>query len=161
MTYCLLSFGFFFRLQTAAVSAGAFHSMAISANGGLYAWGQNSYGQLGNNGSSMLTAPTPIGTKNNWAVVAAGTTHTMGVQSDGTLWGWGSNAEGQLGDGNGDELSPTRIGTDNTWTTVAVGTAHSFGLKTDNTLWGWGRNAAGQLGNGSNVASPIPVSIPY
>ena len=94
-------------------------------------------------------------------MVAAGTTHTMGVQSDGTLWGWGSNAEGQLGDGNGDELSPTRIGTDNTWTTVAVGTAHSVGLKTDNTLWGWGRNAAGQLGNGSNVASPIPVSIPY
>ena len=148
-------------LTFSSVSAGAYHSMAISANGGLYGWGQNSYGQLGNNGSSMLTAPTPIGTKNNWAVVAAGTTHTMGVQSDGTLWGWGSNAEGQLGDGNGDELSPTRIGTDNTWTTVAVGTAHSFGLKTDNTLWGWGRNAEGQLGNGSNLASPIPVSIPY
>ena len=148
------------NLTFTSVSAGAAHSMAIGANGSLFAWGQGSFGQLGNNGVANLTSPTQIGTDTNWSVVAAGAIHTMAVRTDGTLWGWGSNIEGQLGDGNGDEVSPVQIGTGANWVTVSVGTGHSFGLKADNTLWGWGRNQEGQLGNGKNVLSPVPVNIP-
>jgi alpha-tubulin suppressor-like RCC1 family protein len=145
----------------ASVSAGAFHSLAISANGSLWAWGANDSSQLGDNGTTSVSGPKVILSDiKNWTVVAAGGTHTMGVRSDGTLWGWGSNAEGQLGNGDTDSSFPVQIGTGTNWVTVTSGAAHSFGLKTDNTLWGWGRNQEGQLGNGTKVLSAIPVNVP-
>jgi alpha-tubulin suppressor-like RCC1 family protein len=144
-----------------SVSAGASHSMAISANGTLWGWGANGSSQLGDNGTTLANAPKVILSDiKNWTVVAAGASHTMGVRSDGTLWGWGSNAEGQLGNGDTDSTFPVQIGTGTNWVTVSAGAAHSFALKTDNTLWGWGRNQEGQLGNGKNVLSPIPVNVP-
>jgi len=148
-------------LKVTSVSVGAFHSTAITTSGTLYAWGQNTYGQLGNNGSVDLTSPVQIGTDNNWSQIAAGAQHTIGVRNDGTLWSWGANTEGQLGTGGTDVTTPQQVGIANNWKFVAAGRAHSFALKADETLWGWGRNQEGQLGNGQTAAyAPIPVNVP-
>jgi alpha-tubulin suppressor-like RCC1 family protein len=148
-------------LNYTSVSAGAAHSMAIGANGTLWAWGANGSGQLGNNaGVGTVNAPLQISTDTDWTVIAAGGLHTLAVRKDGTLWAWGSNADGQLGSGGTDQASPQQVGTERTWVTVSAGDGHSAGLKADNTLWTWGRNADGQLGNGKTVTSQIPVNIP-
>ena len=69
----------------------------MKADGTLWAWGYNGYGQLGDGTTSQQNSPVQVGT--GFASVAAGDCHTLAVKTDGTLWAWGVNAYGQLGDG--------------------------------------------------------------
>jgi len=137
-------------------------SLAIKANGTLWGWGYNNYGQLGNGttGSGVFSNPTQIGTATDWQKVSAGSDHTLAIKTDGTLWAWGANYRGQLGDGTTIQKTvPTRIGTESNWQKIAAGQAHSLAIKTDSTGWAWGFNGSGQLGVGSQVDSDIPKLI--
>ena len=73
-----------------AVSAGYDHTMAIKSDGSLWAWGGNSYGQLGDGTTNQSLIPKQIGT--GYAVVAAGTYFTVAVKTDGSLWAWGGDS---------------------------------------------------------------------
>ncbi|MBK7148652.1 MAG: hypothetical protein IPH78_07440 [Bacteroidetes bacterium] len=85
-------------LQTNKLANGAYHTAAIRADGTLWAWGYNSYGQLGTNNTTTFNYPVQVGSATNWQYVSAGYYHTMAIKSDGTLWAWGYNGYGQLGD---------------------------------------------------------------
>ena len=91
------------------IAAGKWHTIAINTDGTLWAWGDNRYGQLGNDTTSDRSFPVQIGTGKNWASVAAGSAHTVGIKTDGTLWAWGNNMFGQLGNGTLYKLSPIEI----------------------------------------------------
>ena len=94
-----------------SVSAGISYTVAIRADGTLWAWGSNSSGQLGDSyGTTTIKTPVRIGAENNWVSVSAGWLHTVAIATDGTLWAWGYNSTGQLGDGTTtDRLSPVQI----------------------------------------------------
>src|SRR5438128_1670373 len=79
------------------LAGGANHSLLLRDDGTLWAWGYNTYGQLGDGSNANRSAPVQVlsGVK----AVAAGDFHTMAIRTDGTLWAWGRNDEGQLGDG--------------------------------------------------------------
>ena len=113
------------------VSAGIVYSMAIKTDGTLWAWGYNSFGQLGDNTTSNRSSPVQVisgGT--NWKQVSGGFGHTMATKTDGTLWAWGWNGYGQLGDGtNIDKSSPIRIDTSNNWRNVSSGYISTYALK--------------------------------
>jgi Secretion system C-terminal sorting domain/Regulator of chromosome condensation (RCC1) repeat len=148
------------------ISAGDEYSLAIKNNGTLWAWGENVYGQLGDNTfgtGNYLSTPTQIGTDTNWSYVSAGTTHTLAIKTDGTLWGFGQNNFGKLGDGSIiDKVVPTQIGTASDWQTVEAAIKHSIALKTNGSLWTWGDNTDGQLGNGLSgaaAAQSAPINI--
>lgn len=81
----------------ALVSAGGAASFGIKTDGTLWAWGNNSYGQLGDGSNTDKYVPTQIGTATDWVDVAAGSYHTFARKSDGTLWATGWNDQGQLG----------------------------------------------------------------
>ena len=83
--------------------------MAIKTDGTLFAWGLNTYGQLGDGTYEDKTQPTMIGTDNDWAFVSAGHGHTLALKTDGTIYAWGSNQEGELGDGSAWQTSPVFI----------------------------------------------------
>ncbi|MES2258774.1 MAG: hypothetical protein V4724_09650 [Pseudomonadota bacterium] len=93
----------------------ASHTLAIKTDGTLWAWGDNSFGQLGQGSSTATTffKPAQVGNARTWVSVAAGSAHSFGVQSDGTLWGWGANNVGQQGNGsvnlNALVYAPTRV----------------------------------------------------
>jgi len=84
-----------------AIAGGGSHTVALKADGTLWAWGRNSEGQLGN-GTSGLGAFSNVPVQEstgatNWVAVAGGFAHTVALKADGTLWAWGANASGQLG----------------------------------------------------------------
>lgn len=142
-------------------SAGSEHSLAIRADGTLWAWGGNLFGQVGDGSLKNISKPIMVGTAKNWVALASGEFHNLALRSDGTLWSWGYNLNGQLGDGTPglNKSVPAKVGNLTTWTAVAAGKAHSVALKKDGTLWTWGRNFSGQLGDGTLSDRSLPVQI--
>lgn len=140
------------------VIAGEQHFIAISQDGSLWGWGENSARQLGDGTITDRVQPVLI-SSGNWASVSAGVTHTMAIKADGTLWAWGSNTYGKLGNGtSSNAATPQQIGTAANWKEVAAGERGSIAIKTDGTLWAWGSNNNGYLGN--NTASSYETDIP-
>ncbi|MDO7849815.1 IPT/TIG domain-containing protein [Hymenobacter sp. M29] len=143
-----------------SVTAGYFHTLAVRADGTLWAWGNNNNGQLGINSTTNSPNPVQVGTGANWISVDGGQSHTVALQTDGTLWAWGSNSSGQLGNSSSTSSSmPVQVGTATSWTSATAGRSHSAGEQTCNALLTWGNNSYGQLGNGSNSNSTVPVLI--
>ena len=102
-----------------SISAGTFYTLAIKQDGTLWAWGINSYGQLGDGTFMSRNIPTQIGTDANWQSISAGESHSLAVKQNGTLWAWGYNGAGALGDGTFIAKNiPTQIGSAVNWNSV-------------------------------------------
>jgi alpha-tubulin suppressor-like RCC1 family protein len=135
------------------------HTLALRADGKLFAWGDNSAGQLGNGTTTSSTVPVQIGTS-TWLEIAAGHRYSLGIKSDGTLWAWGNNSYGQLGDGSTTSRpTPVQIGTANDWEIVRAGAVRSYAARANDTLWGWGYGADGNLGDNTFTNRPAPVRL--
>ena len=114
------------------VSASGSHTAAIKTDGTLWTWGQNNFGQLGDNTTTSKYSPVQtIAGGTNWKQVSCGTMHTAAIKTDGTLWIWGSNSYGQLGDNTTTyKSSPVQTisaGTD--WKQVSCGYNHTAAIK--------------------------------
>jgi len=136
---------------------------ATRDDGTLWAWGKNTYGQLGHNDVNRRSSPTQIpGT--TWKRVGSSSYATLATKTDGTLWAWGRNHYGTLGQNDRtDKSSPVQVGSDTTWDwPVSGGGYHVGAVKTDGTLWTWGSNSEGQLGHNNagpaNRSSPVQCS---
>ena len=144
---------------TPQIAAGLYHTIALKADGTLWAWGNNRSGQLGIGTTTTQAAPIKIPGNTTWVAVAAGANHTIALDEDGNLWAWGNNGSGQLGDGSTtNSLIPVKIGTD-TWTSIAAGASHSIALDTNERLWVWGWNGYGQLGTNTVALQSFPLQI--
>jgi len=138
---------------------------AIKTDGTLWCWGNNSYGQLGDNTITNRSSPVQtVAFGTNWKQVSCGGTgsysNTAAVKSDGTLWCWGDNVNGQLGDntaGNKRSSPVQTIAFGTNWMQVACGNLCTAGIKTDGTLWIWGNGGNGQLGDNTILAKSSPV----
>lgn len=145
-----------------AIAAGDSHSLALKADGSLYAFGQNSSGQLGVGDVDSSPNPTPEQVMTDVAAIAAGELFSLVLKTDGSLWSFGSNSYGQLGHDEGSgtdtEQPPTEVMTD--VAAIAAGASHGLAVMTDGTVWTFGRNNAGQLGRTENsVANPTPTQV--
>ena len=150
------------------------YSLALSADGTVYAWGRNEYGQLGN-GVTATNSPIPVAVKiagtpiegKTIVQISAKVWYALALASDGTVYAWGRNEYGQLGNGVTATNSPIPVVVKTTGTSmdgktimqVAAGATHSLALATDGTIYAWGKNEYGQLGNDSTINSPIPVAV--
>src|SRR5262249_37934154 len=87
-----------------ALAAGAFNVLALRTHGTIYAWGDNTSGQLGVSriDSSPDGSPTPVKLLAGIKIkaLAAGKYHSLAVGSDGTVYAWGDNTAGELGGGS-------------------------------------------------------------
>ena len=141
------------------VSAGPIHTLAIKTDGTLWAWGNNSFGQLGTGDNTERRYPVKLGNATDWTDISAGYTHSVARKSNGTLWAWGANGQGQLGDGtNSPSTTPVQL-PGNDWSRFSAGGEYTLAVRTDGTLWSWGVNNFGQLGDGSTSNSNTPIQI--
>ena len=134
-------------------------------------WGYNSYGQLGNQGTSSVyyipttaTSASPV-TYPNITQIALGQNHACWLTSAGMVQCWGYNLYGQLGYGTTtNRLYPQGYVTlRNLTKKVYVGYDHTCALLVDGTLQCWGYNSFGELGlahtNNVGVASTDLTNI--
>ena len=149
------------------------YSLALSADGTVYAWGRNEYGQLGN-GVTATNSPIPVAVKTTGTPmdgkkiiqIHAGYEHSLALASDGTVYAWGRNNYGQLGKNDAtDAHIPAAVRTLGTpmagkiIVQLAAGNSQSIALASDGTVYTWGWNQYGQLGNGTTMNSRIPVAV--
>lgn len=139
-------------------SAGASHSLAVRSDGTLWAWGGNTFGQLGIGNQTYKSSPTQVGSLTTWQDVACGGDFSAALKTDGTLWAMGYNGEYEVGDGTTTHRSsPVQIGTG--FSAVAAGNSHGFAIKSDGTLWTWGYGGDGQTGTGNTTNRISPIQI--
>ncbi len=156
-----------------AVAGGGSFTLAIGSDGNLYAWGDNTYGQLGignttnpNNSPVEVTLPSGV---TSWTAVAAGHFHSLAIGNDGNLYAWGDNSYGECGTGNtiiNPWTTPQKVILPSgvtSWTAAAAGERHSLAIGSDGNLYAWGWNSDGQLGIGNTTNpnnSPVEVTLP-
>ena len=168
-------------LHAVQVSVGWGLVMALDADGNVYTWGFNNYGQLGNGtatGDNSTTyaadparVPDPKDTSKAFKAVqiSAGGFHALAIGQDGAAWTWGYNKFRQLGDGSttnrprpklvgnpSDSSQPFQVAQ------ISAGAIHSLAVDQNGTAWAWGWNVYGQLGDGttSNRSTPTRVLPP-
>jgi alpha-tubulin suppressor-like RCC1 family protein len=148
---------------------------AAGPGGGLYAFGWNHYGQLGNatNNGTDTANPTPTlvglpGQNGPVTQIAAGEYHSLAVTSSGQLYAFGSNASGELGSAASATANPTPAlvtlpGQSGAVTQIAAGENYSLVATSSGQLYAFGDNVVGQLGsttnNTYNMANPTPALV--
>ena len=157
-------------------------SLAVGSDGNAYAWGNDTYGQLGNETTNYNAQTTPVRVKTpdrntypdlpkdfTYLQVSAGYSHSLALGSDGYAYAWGNNDDGRLGDGTTTRrtkpvkvVKPADTPTDLTYVQVSAGHWHSLAVGSDGNTYAWGWNDQGELGNntgGYNVYSSVPVRV--
>lgn len=134
-------------VQVAAASA---TSYALTADGNVWAWGRNQYGNLGNGSASSSTAanatPALVPGLSDVVMIANGRDHVLALKRDGTVFAWGLNGSNQVNAGTTDVLSPVMVmGIIDARGVYANGN-QGFYEDTQGRLWGWGQNGSGNLG---------------
>ncbi|NGN65983.1 S8 family serine peptidase [Streptomyces sp. A7024] len=154
-----------------AIAAGDHHSLMVDTStdpekgGVVWAWGRNTWGQLGRGHTADRDVPVQVRGLPRIKAVGAGAGHSVALAADGTVWAWGRNSQGQIGDGSvTDRARPVQIKEAGGQTLtgiagIAVGPFHTLAVKSDGTLYAWGYNAHGQLGTNDVGNRPSPYAF--
>jgi alpha-tubulin suppressor-like RCC1 family protein len=147
-----------------AVAAGSTHSLALTDDGTVWAFGHNRSGQLGDGTKNDHLRPERLRGLHDVRAIATGAGFSMALEADGSVWAWGNNQSGQLGDGHApiDHANPAMVYGLHAGSGVigiAAGDSFALVLKQDGTVLAWGNGTSGQLGDGrhSKASAPTPV----
>ena len=167
-------------LAVQSIGCGRLFSVALDASGGVHTWGNNTYGQIGNDvrGGANLSIPVAVSSYGSLVgktitSVSCGMNHTLVIDSTGGLHAWGHNSSAQIGNNpanpmNSGTVSKVPVSVSSfgslvgkTVVACAAGDFHSLAVDSDGNLHAWGGNYDGQLGTGTNEASyPPSVRVP-
>lgn len=146
-----------------AVDLNGHTAVAVDNNGYLWSWGDNSYGQLGNN-SIALGASSPVsvlgGRSYSQILIHSGVAH--GIEgSTGRIYSWGYNGNGRVGNNSiTDQSSPISLLGGRSFRQIVATSLMTAALEgSTGNVYAWGDNAAGQLGIGTTVNASSPVSV--
>ena len=145
------------------VASGSEHSLALTSTGGVLAWGDNDFGQLGDGTTLERDTPVritmPSSVKKVTKLIGGGV-FSLALTSTGRLLSWGSNVFGELGDGTfTDHRQPVRVQLGGTTVTLVVaGCVHVLARTSNGGILAWGENVFGQLGNNSTTNSNVPIT---
>ena len=148
------------------ITCGFGHNAALDADGHIWVWGRNDYGQLGLGNRSSRNTPVMLPLEHIVAVNCGGK-FTLAQDAEGNLWGWGSNTYQVLTPGKKEYISsPMLLEGFEGKKIVAFsgGSDCAFWLDDQGTIWSRGRNEFKQLGSpeakGSSWPTLVRVDIP-
>ena len=152
----------------AGVSCGMYHTLANTAGGDAWSWGEVRFGALGVTGQTVnqytparVQFAASSGDKISVMQVAAGQHHSLFLDVYGRVYACGDNEHGQLGMSvRPSELQPCLIPNFNDVAQmIACGQRHSLILTRSGLVYSFGSNDDGQLGVPSKRSSPVPICI--
>lgn len=120
-----------------AIAAGAWHSLALRADGRVTAWG--------NNFNNQCAVPETL---TDAVAIAAGGYHSLAIKANGKVVPWGANDYGQTTIPAG---LANVIG-------IAGGTWHSLALRANGTLAVWGDNSLGQTNVPAGLSNVVAIA---
>jgi alpha-tubulin suppressor-like RCC1 family protein len=166
--------------QIVGLALGSEHSLALGADGSIFAWGFDGFGQQGGGGFFDETYWNPMGVRSFYSdsvggqdfifnavqITAYGNNSCM-LSDAGKVFCTGDNTYGQVGNQFGNEDSDVFhrgffeevLELDNV-IQVASGNTHTCALQEGGKVWCWGDNTLGQLGQGFTIEKsfePLPV----
>ncbi|MGW7002585.1 RCC1 domain-containing protein, partial [Streptomyces sp. NPDC054933] len=165
-----------------AMAGGGRHSLALLPNGTVLAWGNNTFGQLGDGTTMSRTTPVRVCAVGQTAPCTRFLTgvraisaqsegvFSMALRLSGTVLSWGDNGSGQLGDGTTmSRTTPVRVcapGQTAPCTrflrhvrAISAGSFLSLALRPNGTVLSWGANSFGELGDGTTINRLTPVRV--
>lgn len=135
--------------KTKAISSGMAHTIALKEDGSVWAWGDNTYGQLGNGTYKSSTYPVRVKGLNSIVRIDAGGYHNFAERRDGKTFSWGRGDKGQTGGSTANKTTPSQLSYDKGY--YIAGLTHSI-MCYGNYLYGFGDNTSGQLGSGMGAS---------
>ncbi|KAF8818086.1 RCC1 domain-containing protein [Rickettsia endosymbiont of Cardiosporidium cionae] len=153
--------------------SGIASNYAITAEGDVYSWGDNSSGQLGHGDLTPIATAKKIEYFSNNSIqiekiFTSGWTYGVNIYcsyflaTNGYLYACGDNKDGNLGDGtNLQQLIPVRCGTLSNIKDVSVSARpfSVYAVDTNGNLYVWGNNSKGQLGLGNRITQTLPRRV--
>ena len=161
------------RVSDSYITKSSFY--AITENGELYVWGDNSDGQLGIGNTDNQTKPIKVtgitgkikelGTYTVYGLSIyglSGGSSIYAITEDGSLYAWGNNYFSTLGLGDRvDRNTPTKVNLPGKIKELRNYFNSVYALMEDSSLYTWGKNTHGRLGLGSNeeqISTPTLVT---
>lgn len=150
-----------------AVSCGTATTLALTADGTVFAWGDNEHGTVGD--GTTETTGTPKRIMDGVRAISCGGGASAAITNDNTLYMWGLNAFGVLANGeygtDGDGMpvystSPVKVM--DQVSDICLGGSYVIARMLDGSICTWGANNEGQLGDGTthDVYTPTRISVP-
>lgn len=155
-----------------AIDAGLYFSVALDADGVIWAFGDNSRGTLGDGTGADQYLPVAVDVSGSpspapFVSVSADFQQVFAIDENGRGWAWGNDDQEQLGAVGADcgdlcALAPVPLdGVDTiAFTDIVPGYSHGLARDTDGNFWGWGVNTTGAVGDGTRLAAGNPRVAP-
>jgi len=131
------------------ISSGEKHVMALTSDGSVYTWGDNTYGQLGDGTNENQDTPKKIQKLSNIVDISSGSHHCMALSKNGKVYTWGDNIEGQIGNGryatseeDRSHNSVYQVKALSDVIQISAGDSWCVALKKDGTVFDWGTRLA-------------------
>ena len=144
-----------------AVAAAESDSYALKADGTVWAWGDNMYGEIGDGSTTNRLSPVQVSALTGVVAISTTQNTAYALKGDGTVWAWGHNTYGDVGDGTTvDALSPKQVTGLTGIKAIASSADTGFALRTDGTVAAWGYNGTANLGDGGAEPQSVhPVNV--
>jgi len=156
------------------VTTGAASSCALDTVGLAYCWGDDTYGQVGNNTTTTTPVTSPVAVYTGGVLagltleqISGGYRHTCALASNGAAYCWGYAADGELGNGGTTTtgaavaVTATAVLYGKVLVQISAGGFHTCVLDVDGVAYCWGLNTNGQLGNNTTTSPQTTPSAVY
>lgn len=149
------------QIAKPAVETNGSHALILKADGSVYSFGQNTYGQLGDRSIELKDGTIRVEFSKNTKItqISAGEEHNIALDLNGGVWTWGRNNQSQLGVTGAYSSIPVKVSLPEKAVKVTAGNYSSYAIGASGKVYSWGYNLNGELGIGTyqNVSKPTEI----